>query len=86
MASNNYRLRAIKLYKELHRIGREYPEPNYDFHGKIRRLFERTRNLEKDEEIEKALALAEHIKNETIALYQLKKYRHLHRTYYRDHS
>jgi len=86
MTSNKYRLQGIKLYKELHRLGREYPDPNYDFHGKIRRLFERSRSLEKGEDIEKVLLLAEHIKNETIALYQLKKYRHLHRTYYKDSS
>ncbi len=29
MASKEARLRAISLYKELHRLGREYPDPAY---------------------------------------------------------
>ncbi|KAG8213225.1 hypothetical protein J3R82DRAFT_11690 [Butyriboletus roseoflavus] len=33
------RLRALALYKELHRLGRDY-EPSYDFHGKLRKLYE----------------------------------------------
>ncbi|KZP25117.1 hypothetical protein FIBSPDRAFT_856046 [Athelia psychrophila] len=75
------RLRAQALYKELHRIGRDYPDPNYDFHGKIRRMFERNRALTREEDIEKALKLGEYIKNETLALYSLRKYRHLKRSY-----
>lgn len=74
------RLRALALYKELHRLGRDY-EPSYDFHGKLRRLFEKNRNLSDDEEIEKALRFGEYIKNETLALYSLRKYRHLKRMY-----
>ncbi|KAF9512483.1 hypothetical protein BS47DRAFT_1486276 [Hydnum rufescens UP504] len=79
--NSRYRLQAIRLYKELHRIGRDYPDPAYDFHGKLRRLFERNRHLTEKNEIERALALGEHIKNETLALYSLKKYRHLRRIY-----
>ncbi|KAG2118580.1 hypothetical protein BD769DRAFT_1032577 [Suillus cothurnatus] len=80
MASKATRLRALALYKELHRLGRDY-EPSYDFHGKLRRLFEKNRNLSDDEEIEKALRFGEYIKNETLALYSLRKYRHLKRMY-----
>ena len=64
MACNSTRLRALALYKELHRLGRDYPDPSYviarshtltfirinqltlqldpryDFHGRIRRLYE----------------------------------------------
>ncbi len=29
MASNQTRLRVIALYKELHRLGRDYPDPAY---------------------------------------------------------
>ncbi|KAJ7170578.1 hypothetical protein C8R43DRAFT_1085156 [Mycena crocata] len=75
------RRRAVALYKELHRLGRDYPDPAYDFHGKIRRLFERNRNLTDPEEIEQAFRLAEYIKQETLALYSLRKYRHLRRMY-----
>lgn len=80
MASKATRLRTLALYKELHRLGRDY-EPSYDFHGKLRRLFEKNRNLTDDEEIEKALRLGEYIKNETLALYSLRKYRYLKRMY-----
>ncbi|EFI27898.1 hypothetical protein CC1G_14389 [Coprinopsis cinerea okayama7 len=81
MASRETRLRALALYKELHRLGREYPDPSYDFHGKIRRLYEKNRNLTDKEEIENALRLGEYIKKETLALYSLRKYRHLKRMY-----
>ncbi|KAJ6544804.1 hypothetical protein DFH09DRAFT_927943 [Mycena vulgaris] len=75
------RRRAVALYKELHRLGRDYPDPSYDFHGRIRRLFEHTRALTDPDEIEKSLRLAEYIKHETLALYSLRKYRHLRRMY-----
>ncbi|KNZ72157.1 LYR motif-containing protein 5A [Termitomyces sp. J132] len=81
MASIPTRLRALALYKELHRLGRDYPDPSYDFHGRIRRLYEKHRNLTDPEEIEKALRLADYIKKETLALYSLRKYRHLKRMY-----
>ncbi|KAJ7650410.1 hypothetical protein FB45DRAFT_730806 [Roridomyces roridus] len=75
------RRRAIALYKELHRLGREYPDPAYNFHGKMRNLFERNRQLTDPQEIESALKLGEYIKQETLALYALRKYRHLRRMY-----
>lgn len=55
------RLRAIALYKELHRLGREYPNPAYNFHDKLRRAFVRYRHAE-GEEAERAFALGEYIK------------------------
>ncbi|KAJ7716742.1 hypothetical protein DFH07DRAFT_762331 [Mycena maculata] len=77
------RPRVISLYKELHRLGRDYPDPAYNFHGKIRKLFERNRGLTDPDEIESALRLAEYIKQaETLALYALRKYRHLRRSYH----
>ncbi|KAH7884622.1 hypothetical protein F5I97DRAFT_1890698 [Phlebopus sp. FC_14] len=79
-ASASQRLRALALYKELHRLGREY-EPSYDFHGKLRTLYEKNRYLTDEEEIEKAIQFGEYIKNETLALYSLRKYRHLKRMY-----
>ncbi|PCH42235.1 hypothetical protein WOLCODRAFT_72840 [Wolfiporia cocos MD-104 SS10] len=84
MASKSSRLRAIALYKELHRLGRDYPDPSYNFHGKLRRLFEKNRGLKDPEDIEKALKLGEFIRNETLALYSLRKYRHLKRMYSDD--
>ncbi|KAJ3555749.1 hypothetical protein NM688_g2400 [Phlebia brevispora] len=81
MASKATRLRVISLYKELHRLGREYPDPAYNFHGRLRGLFEKNKNLTDEAEIEKAIKLGEYIRNETIALYKLRKYRHLKRMY-----
>ena len=34
------RIRALALYKDLIRIGKDYPDPNYSFQGRMRRLFE----------------------------------------------
>ncbi|KAI8982723.1 hypothetical protein BD414DRAFT_490932 [Trametes punicea] len=84
MASKETRLRVIHLYKELHRLGRDYPDPAYNFHKKLRGLFEKNRNLTDPEEIEKAIKLGEYIRNETLALYSLRKYRHLKRMYPQD--
>ncbi|KAG8865558.1 hypothetical protein FRC20_009701 [Serendipita sp. 405] len=81
--SNPTRLRAISLYKELVRLGRDYPNPNYNFHGKLRRAFEKYRDA-RGEDAEKALKLGEYIKQETIALYSLRKYRHLKNAYYSE--
>jgi len=79
-----YRLQAIRLYKELHRLGREYPDEAYGFNARIRRWFERNRTLTEEEDIKKALAMAEYIRDETMALYSLKKFRHLRRAYHAD--
>ncbi|KAL7278962.1 hypothetical protein ACG7TL_006794 [Trametes sanguinea] len=84
MATRETRLRVISLYKELHRLGRDYPDPAYNFHKKLRGLFEKNRNLSDPEEIEKAIKLGEYIRNETLALYSLRKYRHLKRMYPQD--
>ncbi|KAI0091201.1 hypothetical protein BDY19DRAFT_934431 [Irpex rosettiformis] len=81
MPQNATRLRVLALYKELHRLGREYPDAGYNFHGKLRGLFEKNRHLKDDKEIERAIALGEYIRNETLALYSLRKYRHLKRMY-----
>ncbi|KAG6333502.1 hypothetical protein ID866_5591, partial [Astraeus odoratus] len=53
----------------------------YDFHGKLRKLYEKNRHLTDEAEIEKAIQFGEYIKNETLALYSLRKYRHLKRMY-----
>jgi len=81
MAANATRLRVIGLYKELHRLGRDYPDPSYDFQGRVRKLFENNRHLKTEEEINQEIRLGEFIKQETLALYSLRKYRHLKRMY-----
>ncbi|KAF8265017.1 hypothetical protein EI94DRAFT_1590384, partial [Lactarius quietus] len=82
------RQRVLALYNELHRLGRDYPSrrklstdtdghSSYDFSGRMRRMFEKNRDLKDPAEIEKALRFGEYIKNVTLALYSLRKYRHL---------
>ncbi|KAI0300771.1 hypothetical protein BC826DRAFT_990331 [Russula brevipes] len=75
------RHRVLALYKELHRLGRDYPDPDYDFNGRMRRMFEKNRRLTDPAEIEQALRFGEYIKQETLALYSLRKYRHLKQRY-----
>ncbi|KAN0132901.1 hypothetical protein V8E53_009266 [Lactarius tabidus] len=75
------RRRVLALYKELHRIGRDYPDASYDFNGRMRHMFEKNRDLKEPAEIEQALRFGEYIKNETLALYSLHKYRHLRQRY-----
>ncbi|WVQ63015.1 hypothetical protein V866_005772 [Kwoniella sp. B9012] len=76
------RLQAIKLYKELHRLGRDYPDPKYDFNKRLRRAFEKNAKVTDPEQLKKQLELGEHIKKEVLALISLKKFRHLRRTYH----
>lgn len=56
-------------------------EDRYNFHGKLRRAFEKNRHLTDSIDIERAFALGEYIKRETLALYSLSKYRALRRSY-----
>jgi len=79
--SQSSRHRALRLYKELRYLARDYPDPSYDFAGRMRGLFEKNRSLTDPAEIEKAIHLGEYIKKETLALYSLSKYRHLRRSY-----
>ncbi|KAL1410172.1 hypothetical protein Q8F55_004177 [Vanrija albida] len=78
------RLHAKKLYKELHRLGRDYPDPEYNFNGRLRRAFEKNATITDPEKLKKQLELAEHIKKEVLAMLSLKKYRHLRRAYHKD--
>ncbi|EIM19229.1 hypothetical protein WALSEDRAFT_41606 [Wallemia mellicola CBS 633.66] len=75
------RYAAIRLYKELHRIGRDYPNPKYEFHRKLRGMFEKNRHLTDPVEIDKKLAFGEYIKKETLSLISLSKYREMKRRY-----
>ncbi|KAI3627197.1 hypothetical protein CBS14141_001198 [Malassezia furfur] len=65
------RARAIGLYKELHRLGRDYPDPNYQFIPKLRAMFRKNAHLTDNAEIESKLALGEFIRKGTRALTQL---------------
>ena len=56
------RARAIGLYKELHRLGRDYPDPNYHFIPKLRSAFRKIEHLTDPALIEKRLALGQFVK------------------------
>ncbi|ORY25252.1 hypothetical protein BCR39DRAFT_544640 [Naematelia encephala] len=78
------RTQAIKLYKELYRLGKDYPDPAYKFNDRLRRAFEKNAKISDPHALKKQLELGEHIKKEVLALISLKKYRHLRRSYHAD--
>lgn len=91
--------RCVRLQRrscQLHRLGREYPDPNYQFIPKLRAMFRKNAHLTDNAEIESKLALGEFVRKGTChthtetesrytrthpALYSLKKYRTLRRRY-----
>lgn len=52
---------AINLYKRLHRIGRSYPEPKYDFLGKLRAASAKHAHETDEKEVRKWLDLGEFV-------------------------
>ncbi|KAJ9480295.1 hypothetical protein PHBOTO_003525 [Pseudozyma hubeiensis] len=64
--------------------GRDYPDPKYNFLGKLRSMFARNAHLTDEKEIQAKLDLAEFVKRETETLYSLKKYRTMRRRYVQD--
>ena len=69
------RQRAKRVYKELHRLGRDYPDENYNFNMRLRRAFEKNKNIDDPVKLKQQLELAEHIKKEILAMYSIRKYR-----------
>lgn len=53
---------------QLHRLGRDYPDPKYNFLGKLRSMFERNAHLTDDKEIKAKLDLAEFVKKGKIRI------------------
>ncbi|PWN38778.1 hypothetical protein IE81DRAFT_295814 [Ceraceosorus guamensis] len=78
------RARAIGLYKTLHRLGRDYPDPKYDFLGKLRRTSFANAHLTDEKEVQKFLDIGEFVRKETETLYFLKKYRTLRSRYVKE--
>ncbi|CAK9786719.1 hypothetical protein CC85DRAFT_286860 [Cutaneotrichosporon oleaginosum] len=76
------RTKARRVYKELHRLGRDYPDPEYNFNMRLRRAFEKNANITDPVKLKQQLDLAEHIKKEILAMYSIRKYRHLRRAYH----
>lgn len=82
LGMDELKVKAKKLYKELHRLGRDYPDPEYGFNKRLRRAYEKNSKLTDPAALSKQLELAEHIKKEVLALISLKKFRHLRRSYH----
>lgn len=78
------RNRVLYLFKELVYLGKDYPEPYEKVSRKLKKAFRAKKDLKDPSEIEKALALGEHVKNEMIALYKLRTYRAVKNNYYKD--
>ncbi|BEJ11273.1 hypothetical protein CspHIS471_0106950 [Cutaneotrichosporon sp. HIS471] len=76
------RARARRAYKDLHRLGRDYPDPDYNFNMRLRRAFEKNSKITDPAKLKQQLDLAEHIKKEILAMYSIRKYRHLRRAYH----
>lgn len=53
---------AAWLTDQLHRLGRDYPEPGFHFIPKLQSMFRKFANLTDDAEVESKLKLAEYIK------------------------
>ncbi|KAJ3188177.1 LYR motif-containing protein 5 [Gaertneriomyces sp. JEL0708] len=77
------RCRVKTLYKQLLFIGKEYPAGGLDyFRPRVKAAFMKRRDLTNREDIEKAIKMGEFVLKELEALWFLKKYRHLKKTYY----
>lgn len=61
--------------RQLSWLGRDYPDPSYEFNRRLHACFAKTPKQD-DEQLQKAIDKAEFIKKEVEALIFLKKYRH----------
>ncbi|GAA5942178.1 hypothetical protein JCM3775_001345 [Rhodotorula graminis] len=77
------RLRARALYKDLHLLGKEYPDPAYKIHDRLHRCFLGHVGADAPK-LEEGIRKAEYIKAELEAMYSLRKYRALKQRYYDD--
>ncbi|KAK4046928.1 hypothetical protein OIV83_005719 [Microbotryomycetes sp. JL201] len=78
---HSLRLQARALYKELHYLGREYPDPSYQIHKKLHACFLAHVGADRDK-LEQGIAKAQFIKRELESMYFLRKYRAMKGRYY----
>ena len=62
--------------------GRDYPSGYDYFKNRLRKAFDKNRAVQDPKEIEILLSRGEFVIKEIDALYKLKKYRHLKKSYY----
>ncbi|GAU96023.1 hypothetical protein RvY_07528 [Ramazzottius varieornatus] len=82
--SGKLRSRVINLYKQLHYMGKEYPKGADFFHTRLKKAFLKNKDVEDPKAIEKLIARGEYVIKEIEALYMLRKYRSLKKSYYPD--
>ncbi|SCV73409.1 BQ2448_7335 [Microbotryum intermedium] len=75
------KFQARNLYKELQYLAREYPDKNYPIQKKLHGCFSAFVGADRDK-VELGIKRAEFIKKELEALYFLRKYRAMKKTYY----
>lgn len=65
-------------------MGKEYPGGTDFFHTRLKKAFLKNRDVEDPEQIEILIQRGEFVIKEIEALYMLRKYRSLKRSYYSD--
>ena len=65
-------------------MGKEYPGGAEFFHTKLKRAFLKNKDVRDPKEIENMIARGEYVVKEIEALYMLRKYRSLKKSYYPD--
>ncbi|RNA43203.1 FAD synthase [Brachionus plicatilis] len=79
---SSLRSQVINLYKNLLYYGKDYPLGNDYFKNRLRKAFNSNRNVTDPTQIEALIKRGEFVIKEIDALYKLKKYRHLKKSYY----
>ncbi|KAI8624369.1 LYR family protein [Xylariaceae sp. FL1651] len=75
------RRQVVAIYKELLYLGKDYPLGFSYFRPRLHRAFMANAQLRDKKDIQKGIARAEFVKKEIEALYYLKKYRTLRKSY-----
>jgi len=76
------RRQVINVYKELLEMGKSYPLGYSYFRPRLHKAFASQAHLTDEDQIREGIKRAEYVKKEIEALYYLKKYRSLKKSYY----
>ncbi|OWA52700.1 putative LYR motif-containing protein 5 [Hypsibius exemplaris] len=78
------RARVIELYKQLYYMGKEYPAGAEWFHPRLKKAFLKNKDVSDPKEIEALIGRGQFVIKEIEALYMLRKYRSLKKSYYEE--
>lgn len=76
------KINFLKIKSKLVFIGREYPAGAEFFRTRLRNAFRKNKSESDPKKIETLISRGEFVVKEIDALYKLKKYRHLKKSYY----